>query len=221
MENKPAKESAQQQQFGELLVEAYDEVVSAILSMLEGGAKPSRRSRYPSFSLSDNGMPSLGDGVWTGAGPLEYSSVLEPPYTDHEARQLGRFPPISFPAVARLAEFAREYPDTARIPATKSDAGDPFAKIAIDLLVSRAADIHFLRFGEVPVTAAKRDVVLKPLFRGLFGERLKIAVLAPIALVRFDFSPAPPRTFCLYRADVAGTAARAMCEFGCDTLMLA
>ncbi|PAP97434.1 HEPN domain-containing protein [Mesorhizobium wenxiniae] len=187
MDEEAAQESALQRRLGKLLAEAYDEVVSAILSKLEGGGKPSKVSRYPTFSLHNNGMASLGDGAWTGVGPLEYASLLEPPYNDPEARQLGKFPPIRFPAVARLAAFALEYPEIARIPPTGSDAENPLARVAIDLLVARAADVHFLCFGAAPATDATRAVVLKPLFKGLFDSRLKLAVLAPIALVRFDF----------------------------------
>lgn len=187
MDDETAQESVRQRRLGELIAEAYDEVVSAILSKLGGGGKPSRVSRYPTYSLRDNGMPSLSDGAWTGAGPLEYSSLLEPPYGDHEARQLGKFPPVRFPAVARLAAFSRECPEIARIPAIGSDAEDPLVKVTIDLLLSRAADVHFLRFGETPATAATRTVVLKPLFKRMFDARLRLAVLAPIALARFDF----------------------------------
>ncbi|UPK34687.1 hypothetical protein IVB18_42915 [Bradyrhizobium sp. 186] len=187
MDDETAQESARQRRWRELLVEAYDEVVAAILSKLEGGGKPSRVSRYPTFSLRENGMPSLSDGAFTGAGPLEYSSLLDPPYSDHEARRLGKFPPARFPAVARLVAFSCEYPEIARIPGPSSDAENPIVKVAIELLVARAADVHFLRFGETPVTAATRTVVLKPLFNGSFDARLNLAVLAPIALARFDF----------------------------------
>lgn len=187
MDEENAQEPARQRRLGELTFEAYDEVVSAILSKLTEGSKPSRASRYPTFSLNDNGMPSLSDGAWTGAGPLEYSSLLEPPYNDHEARQLGKFPADRFPAVAKLAAFCLEHPEIARIPATSPGVENSLAKIAIDLLVARAADVHFLRFGETPATDATRAAVLKPLFNGLFDARLKLAVLAPIALVRFDF----------------------------------
>ncbi|TIQ73668.1 MAG: hypothetical protein E5X44_34955, partial [Mesorhizobium sp.] len=82
MDEEAAQESALQRRLGKLLAEAYDEVVSAILSKLEGGGKPSKVSRYPTFSLHNNGMASLGDGAWTGVGPLEYASLLEPPYND-------------------------------------------------------------------------------------------------------------------------------------------
>ncbi|MBZ9851362.1 hypothetical protein LB565_25565 [Mesorhizobium sp. CA14] len=182
-----AQESILQRQMGELLVDAFDEVVVAILSKLGEGIKPSRVRRYPTFSLRDNGMPSLGDGLWTGAGPLEYSSVLEPPYNDDEARQLGKFPPARFPAVARLVAFACEHPEIARMPAAGSDQENPLVKVTIDLLLSRAADMHLLRFGVMAGTAATRAAVLKPLLRGLFDARLKFVVLAPIAFVRFDF----------------------------------
>jgi hypothetical protein len=213
MDDDTAQESAPQRRLGELLSEAYDEVVSAILAKLQAGGNPSRVSRYPTFSLRDNGMPSLSDGAWTGAGPLEYSSLFEPPYNDHEARQLGKFPPVHFPAVARLAAFSREYPEIARIPATVSDAEDPLTKVAIDLLVARAADVHFLRFGEAPATAATRAVVLKPLFKGLFDAPEACGARTdrtrPVRLRQ-----GAPRTVCLYHADVERFAASAMGDEG-------
>lgn len=176
----------QQRRLGELLLEAYNEAVAAILKHLEAGRKPSRVNRYPSFSSRDNEMPSLGDGVW-GDGPLEYSSLLDPPYGDDEVRRLGKFPPARFPAVAALVAFARENPEIARIRGVDLDPDEPFTKISIDLLIARAADVHFLRYGAVPVTASTRATVLKPLLKALFDTRLEIAILVPIALTRFDF----------------------------------
>jgi hypothetical protein len=187
MGNDTGLEGAQQRQLSKLLVEAYDEVVAAILSKLEAGGRPSRLSRFPTLSLRDNGMPSLNDGAWTGTGPLEYSSLLDPPYSDDQARRMGKFPPDRFPAVAELVVFSCKNPEAVRIPARNSNAEDTLTKVAIDILIAHAADVHFLRFGEIPVTAATRTAVLTPLFKGLFDARLKVAVLAPIALARFDF----------------------------------
>ncbi|RWF94133.1 MAG: hypothetical protein EOR30_19295 [Mesorhizobium sp.] len=116
MDEEAAQESALQRRQGKLLAEAYDEVVSAILSKLEGGGKPSKVSRYPTFSLHNNGMASLGDGAWTGVGPLEYASLLEPPYNDPEARQLGKFPPIRFPAVASWQRSPLNTPKSPAFP---------------------------------------------------------------------------------------------------------
>lgn len=171
----------------QLILAAYDEVTAAILERLAEGKRPSRLHRFPRFSLRDNGMPALDDGAWSGDGPLEYSSLLDPPYGDDEARRLGKFPPTRFPAVAAVVAFALAHPEVARIHPGHTGPEDHFTKIGIDLLIARAVDLHFLRFGEVPAEPAARAWVLRPIFKGLFDERLKFAVLAPIAFVKFDF----------------------------------
>lgn len=132
-------------------------------------------------------MPSLDDGAWSGDGPLEYSSLLEPPYGDDDARKLGKFPPARFPAVAALVSFALAYPKVVRMDHQNSGPEDVFTKIGIDLLIARAVDLQYLRCGEAPVAPDVREAVLRPIFKGLFADRLNLAVLAPISLVNFDF----------------------------------
>lgn len=176
-----------QRELSKRLIAAYDEVIGAVLDQLRDGGKPSRRARFPSFSLRDNGMPTLGDGSWSGEGPFEYTSLLDPPYGDEAARQQGKFPPDRFPAVAALTAFVKRHPAIARIRAGTAPDDDLFTRIGIELLLARAADQHFLRFGETAVTAAPRRTILRPLFKGLFDQRLGIAVLAPITLVGFEF----------------------------------
>lgn len=174
-------------QLRQLILGAYDEVDAAIRERLADGKAPSRLHRFPRFSLRENGMPSLDDGAWSGDGPLEYSSLLDPPYGDDEARKLGKFPPARFPAVAALVSFALAHPKIVRMDHENSGPEDVFTKIGIDILIARAVDLQYLRYGEAPVALGVREAVLRPIFKGLFANRLNLAVLAPIALVNFDF----------------------------------
>ncbi|QWT21251.1 hypothetical protein KPL74_04445 [Bacillus sp. NP157] len=176
-----------QPQLRQLILGAYEEVEAAIGERLAAGNRPSRLHRFPRLSLRINGIPSLDDGAWSGDGPLEYSSLLEPPYGDDEARKLGKFPPARFPAVAALVSFALAHPSIVRMDQEYSGPEDIFTKIGIDLLIARAVDFRYLRYGEAPVSHDVREAVLRPIFKGLFADRLNFAVLAPIALVHFDF----------------------------------
>lgn len=176
-----------QRQLRVLILGAFEEVDAAIRERLAEGKRPSRLHRFPRFSLRDNGMPSLDDGAWSGDGPLEYSSLLDPPYGDDEARKLGKFPAARFPAMAALVSFALANPKVARMDHQNSGPEDVFTKIGIDLLIARAVDLQYLRYGEAPAGSDAREAVLRPIFKGFFADRLNLAVLAPIALVNFDF----------------------------------
>lgn len=174
-------------QLQHLIFAAFDEAAAAILERLGTGKRPSRVHRYPSYSLRDNGMPSLDDGTWAGGGPLEYSSLLDPPYGDEEARKLGKFPPEKFPAIAALVAFTRQHPEIARMRPEVDVHADLFTRIGIELLISRAVDQAILSFGEAAIVSSKRDQILAPVLNALFQERLELAVLAPVAFVRFEF----------------------------------
>lgn len=185
-----------QRRMGELLVNAFEETAAAVFKKLAEGRRPRPVHDFPTYALHNNGMPSLGDDHWSGHGPLEYCSLLDPPYSDETARRIGRFPAEQFPRLEALVEFCAENPVTARIPEFEI-AASPMTRIGVELMIARAVDFHFLRYGEVAVTADTRAAVLRPMLRSLVDEQLQLAVLAPIAMVHFDFERLRlgPKTF--------------------------
>jgi hypothetical protein len=90
---------------------ALEEVIAAIGKRVAAGAKPKRAGR-PQLFVRDNGMPSISDEPFGGSnGPVEYSSVLEPPWGDDEARAKGKFPDADFPRLASLRKFVADHPE--------------------------------------------------------------------------------------------------------------
>lgn len=169
----------------ELYDDALKEMVGAILQALSEGRKPTR-DREPELSRRDNGMPSLTDGSYfSPAGPLKYSSVLEPPYNDDEARRRGAYPADRFPMLHALTAMITENPSNA--PGLAGIGPSPLNEVHTQLQVAGAADLHFHRFGPVATTNASRAAVLRPLMNGLFKATLDLAILAPVALTHFDF----------------------------------
>jgi len=165
--------------------DALAEMVGAILHALSEGRKPTR-DRQPELSWRDNGMPSLTDGSYfSPAGPLKYSSVLEPPYGDEEARRRGAYPADRFPVLHALTAMIAENPSNA--PGLAGLQPSPLNQTHAQLQVAGAADLHLHRFGLVATTEASRAAVLRPVMKGLLKARLDLAILAPIALTRFDF----------------------------------
>jgi hypothetical protein len=165
--------------------DALREMVDAILQGLLEGRKPAR-DRQPELSWRDNGMPSLTDGSYSSVtGPLKYSGVLEPPYGDEEARRRGAYPADRFPVLHALTAMVAE--NSSRAPGLAGLEPSPITQIHAQLQVAGAADLHFHRFGVVATTDASRAAVLRPLMNGLLKTSLDLAILAPIALTRFDF----------------------------------
>jgi hypothetical protein len=171
-------------EFVSYLIAAYDEVVAAICDSLSAGNKPTRVSPFPELSQRDNGMPSISDGVWSGRGPIKYSSVLDAPYGDEEARARGRFPADAFPKLHSL--YAYVSANMAELPGY-AGLSPKLLNSFIEYEIAQATDEHFLRFGEVRSTQHSRKVILGPLARGLLDQRLNLAVIVPIALTRFNF----------------------------------
>ena len=96
---------------GSLYDAALEEVINAIGRRVADGTKPKRSGR-PEISLRDNGMPSISNEPFGGGnGPFEYSSVLEPPWGDPEARAKGRFPDADFPKLTSLRRFVSDHPE--------------------------------------------------------------------------------------------------------------
>ena len=173
---------------GSLYDAALEEVIDAIGRRVADGTKPKRSGR-PEISLRDNGMPSISDEPFGGGnGPFEYSSVLEPPWGDPEARARGRFPDADFPKLASLRHFVSDHPEVQAAYMEK-----PFDRL-LELLVNGgiedAANEYFLRFGEVASDARTRSAVLRPFIKALTEERLNTPVVIPIALTRFRFDRA-------------------------------
>jgi hypothetical protein len=99
--------------------DALEEMIAAIKKRIAAGAKPKRAGR-PQLSVRDNGMPSISDEPFGGGnGPVEYSSVLEPPWGDDEARAKGKFGVVRLRLVNAVADrfSSRPGPGCRRDPA--------------------------------------------------------------------------------------------------------
>ncbi len=168
--------------------DALKEMIAAIKKRIAAGATPKRAGR-PQLSVRDNGMPSISDEPFGGGnGPVEYSSVLEPPWGDDEARAKGKFPDTDFPRLASLRKFVADRPTVQAAYMEK-----PFDRLLEFLVnggVEDAANEYFLRFGEIASNERTRSAVLRPFLRALTAERLITPVVIPIALTRFAFDRA-------------------------------
>jgi len=130
-------------------------------------------------------MPSLSNAsLFTYNGPPEYASLLEPPYGDDEARREGKYPPARFPALNALSGYALTGPPGA--PGLTNPLHPAMARIDMQIRVEGATEAHFRRFGEGPPTASSRALVARPLLRGMLDPKLELALVAPVAMTRFD-----------------------------------
>lgn len=162
---------------------ATDEVIDAIRAQLGEGKKPKRVAR-PQVSVRDNGMATISDPPFMGHnGPVEYSSVLEPPWGDDAARAEGKFPPARFPALRALLDFIRAESEV--WVSYMSAPHERIFEILVEGGVEGAANSHFLRFGETASSPRTRKSVLAPVLKGLLEPRLPTPVVIPIALTRF------------------------------------
>ena len=164
---------------------ALEEVINAICAKLGEGKKP-KRVGWPEVSMRENGMPSISDQpLFGGNGPLKYSGVLEPDWNDDRRRAKGKFPADEFPAMAQLIGFVTGDPLISQ--AYMEPAHPDLLSIFIQLAVEEAANMHFLRFGEAFSTDRTRSSVLRKVLAGLTAKQLHLALVIPIAMVRFDF----------------------------------
>jgi len=169
----------------ELYMAATAEAVDAILAKLAEGKVP-ERDREAQLTVRDNGMPYLIDPpLFSANGPIKYSSVLEPPYGDDEARSGGMFPAARFPSTARLKDYILRHHEKVRAFSVFNQPR--FVDVWLKLQIESCANQHCLRFGEVPSTRSTIASVLKFIVAGLFDERLDLAIVVPIALTRFGF----------------------------------
>lgn len=164
---------------------ALEETINAIRAKLSDGKKPEGAS-WPTVSTRDNGMPSISEvTLFERNGPLEFSSVLEPSWNDDVARAQGKFPEGEFPHLEALVRFVLNDPKVSRT--YMATPHEQFLKVLVTMGVESAANMHFLRFGDVVSDVKSRTSVLRPLLIGLTSEWLATPVVIPIALVRFDF----------------------------------
>lgn len=172
----------------ELYDRAVSEVVDAIRGRLSEGQKPKRPGR-PQVSLRENGMPSISDAPFGGGnGPIEHSSVLEPPWGDDEARAQGKFPIDRFPAMHALKSFVSTEPEVGA--AYMVNPHERILEILVEGGVEWAANTHFQRFGATESTLGTRTISLMPVLNAIILPRLRTPVVVPIALTRFGFDRA-------------------------------
>jgi hypothetical protein len=169
----------------DLYADALGEMVDAILQALSEGRKP-ERDRQPDLSWRDNGMPNMMDGSYfSPVGPPKYSSVLEPLYGDVEARRRGAYPADRFPILQALTAMVVE--NATNAPGLVGNLRDLTTEVFVRLQVGGAADMHLHRYGPVQTTPESRALVLRPFINRVAKPQLDLAIVAPIALTRFDF----------------------------------
>lgn len=158
---------------------ALVEVTSAVMAELARGKRP-ERSHQAEFSIGSAGMPSMSDGFYNRSGPPTYSSLIEPQKDQPRDGLSGRYPNDRFPAFAALAAATKGLP-------VFGDHVDDLKRSFLEMQFGATLDCHFNKFGEVVATPeTARSVVLPPV-RALLDDDLDLALLAPVALTRFDF----------------------------------
>lgn len=165
-----------------------DAAVAEILAEVPveiAGRKTPERYRAPELSQLENGLPRLSDGsFFNRQGLHDWGSVFEPPYNVEPAvRQKGRYPIERFPALERLQAFVVAHAPS--FPPFQGDLG-PLLPITVRLMVEKMVDEHRRRFGEAASSEASRALVIAPWMPPMSMADLPIALVVPIALVRFD-----------------------------------
>lgn len=176
---------AKRSELAALLTRAFDEVLQAILAELKNGKKPSRVAPFPEYSVRDNGMPNLSDGgYWSGNGPLDYASVLEPSFNDDEARRAGKLPKSRFPAFHALLEYLENNQNASYTYSER--LSQPILNSLLELKIERAASEFVRRFGALTPDSTTRTAVLAPILRAMLSDRLDIAFIVPVSLTHFE-----------------------------------
>ena len=171
---------------------AFEATVAAIRVELAAGKTPRSKGNYPQLSYRDNGMPSLSGGnSWDSGGGLQYADLLERPVDSTNPFDRPRFERGRFSEVDALIDFIRANPGCSKnyAPEPPAEGGLSFdlTRIQIEHQLAHAANRFFQRYGEVQCDNRKRRAILRPFISGLFDEQLRITIVIPIALVKFDF----------------------------------
>lgn len=163
---------------------ALAEILVEVAVEIAGGKTP-ERYRAPELSQLENGLPRLSDGsFFNRRGLHDWGSVFEPPYNAEPAvRQKGRYPIERFPALERLQAFVVTH--AASFPPFQGDLG-PLLPITVRMMLEKMVDEHRRRFGEAASSEASRSGVIAPWMPSMSMADLPIALVVPIALVRFD-----------------------------------
>jgi hypothetical protein len=117
-------------------------------------------------------------------GAPRYADLLDPPYGDAAGQARGKYPLEDYPALHALTDYATS--DEIRAAGLTPAMKGPIARTDLQLRVQAAADQHFQRFGDAPSSARSRAIVLRPVLSTLFASHLKVAVVVPIAMTRFE-----------------------------------
>ena len=172
---------------------ALEEVILAIRDELAAGRKPRGDRREPSISYGDNGMPRLSDGSnWEERGPLQYADLLEREVDPERPFNKIKFERGRFSQVDALSDFIQENPSCAKTyniePQLKEESAFDLTRVVVEFQLQHAVNRFFQRFGNVSFDDHRRTLLLAPIFRGMFNERVRVTNVIPIALVKFDFS---------------------------------
>ena len=176
----------------ELFDKALGTAISAIRNELAAGQTPRRKTGEPSFTLRDNGMPSLTDGSYfEERGPLQYADLLEPPARPGGPFSTRKFEEGRFPEIDALVEFVMAHPECAvsltPLPLAEAPGGMNFMRIQLEIQLAHAANRFLQRHGDADFDGAKRRALLTPILSGFFDAQLRVASVIPIALVKFGF----------------------------------
>lgn len=179
-------------QLTELFDEALAAVIKAIRTELAKGRTPRQKTGEPSFTMRDNGMPSITNGsYYEERGPLQYADLLEPPPSPGGPFNTRKLEEGRFAEVDALVDFVMAHPDCAisltPLSLAEAPSGLNFARIMIEIQLAHAANRFVQRYGGASYEGARRRALLLPILRGFFDRQLKVAAVIPIALVRFDF----------------------------------
>lgn len=175
---------AERARFYALYDSALHEVIRAVRCVVAAGAV-ARATAEPELSMRENGLPTLTDGShYSPKGRLDFAALLDPPFGDDEARRSGRYPVDRFPSVHRLWDAVAA---SEGLTISPGKAPAELIQIHVKLQLDGMVNAHFRRFSVLPDDAGSRHFVLEPVMRGIFEGSLRLAIVAPVALVRFDF----------------------------------
>jgi hypothetical protein len=183
--------TSEQAEVARLFEAALVEVVAAIGHELDRGKVPSGRNNEPTIRIGDNGMPAMSNGSsWEHSGPPQYADLLDQAANPEQPHHKVKYSKGRFPSVDALADFIVAHPECT--PAYDCDpklreGSFGYLRMVVEFQLTHAANRFFQRHGHRPFDARLRQGLLRPFWRGLFSERVDIAHIVPIAMVKFDF----------------------------------
>ena len=171
-------------EYANRLIEAFDELHSAVLEKLSSPLKQQIPAHYnfPSISINKNsGFPTISEiGPFSSSRPLDYGRAFNPSLGGLITGVSTTTP--DFSAGRRLREFI----NSSSISEKFGPAGI-IRNYYLDRLIECCVDRYFHRYGTSPVEAGKRNRILRFVFNGTTRDILDVSLVCPIALTHFTF----------------------------------